>query len=179
MKSPAFLSADHVFRSDSTSKNSLELRTMSWNRDWCSGAWSGSSWKTSGSSGWNNRDWQQARTCSDAPPSDVLHRADFDFKVFCDPHFYDGILLETVSDHQWLGFTIDAKARKAVFNLLTKPWQIRFSASAGSWKLCASSYFSRASLIRQYSWPQEAAPEQIQELTRLYVKFGYPPEVFK
>ena len=37
-------------------------------------------------------------------------------KAFCDPHFYDGIWLETVSDHQWLGFAIDAKARTATFN---------------------------------------------------------------
>ena len=36
-------------------------------------------------------------------------------KAFCDPHFYDGILLETVSDHQWLGFAIDAKARDSNF----------------------------------------------------------------
>ena len=73
-------------------------------------------------------------------------------KAFYDPHFYDGILLETVSDHQWLGFTTDAKARTATFNLPEKPWQIRSPASAGSWKLAASGYFSRASLIRQYAW---------------------------
>ena len=40
-------------------------------------------------------------------------------KAFCDPHFYDGILLETVSDHQWLGFTIDAKARTATADILS------------------------------------------------------------
>ena len=79
-------------------------------------------------------------------------------KAFRDPHFYDGILLETVSDHQWLGFTIDAKARTATFNLPEKPWQIRSPASAGSWKIAASGYFSRASLIRQYAWPPEAIP---------------------
>ena len=62
-------------------------------------------------------------------------------KAFCDPHFYDGIWLETVSDHQWLGFTIDAKARTATFNLPEKPWQIRSPASAGSWKLAASGSF--------------------------------------
>ena len=73
-------------------------------------------------------------------------------KAFYDPHFYDGILLETVSDHQWLGFTTDAKARTATFNLPEKPWQIRSPASAGSWKLAASGYFSRASLIREYAW---------------------------
>ena len=69
-------------------------------------------------------------------------------KAICDPHSYDGILLETVSDHQWLGFTIDAKAQTATFNLPEKPWQIRSPASAGSWKPAASGYFSRASLIR-------------------------------
>ena len=53
-------------------------------------------------------------------------------KAFCDPHFYDGILLETVSDHQWLGFTMDAKARTATFNLPEKPWQIRSPASAAT-----------------------------------------------
>ena len=30
-----------------------------------------------------------------------------------------------------MNVTIDAKARKAVFNLPTKPWQIRSPASAG------------------------------------------------
>ena len=95
-------------------------------------------------------------------------------KAFCDPHFYDGILLETVSDHQWLGFTIDAKARTATLNLPEKPWQIRSSASAGSWKLAASGYFSRASLIRQYAWPPEAIPGQLRRLKQLYVQAGFP-----
>ena len=95
-------------------------------------------------------------------------------KAFCDPHFYDGVLLETVSDHQWLGFTIDAKARTATFNLPEKPWQIRSPASAGSWKLAASGYFSRASLIRQYAWPPEAIPGQLRKLKQLYVQAGFP-----
>ena len=95
-------------------------------------------------------------------------------KAFCDPHFCDGILLETVSDHQWLGFTIDAKARTATFNLPEKPWQIRSPASAGSWKLAASGYFSRASLIRQYGWPPEAIPGQLRRLKQLYVQAGFP-----
>ena len=33
---------------------------MSWNRDWSASSWSSSAWKQGGSSGWNNRDWQQA-----------------------------------------------------------------------------------------------------------------------
>ena len=68
---------------------------------------------------------------------------------FCRPDFYAGIDLEQVQDHQWLGFTIDAFKRTAQFNMPTKPWQIRSPASAGSWRLCASGYFSRAALIRQ------------------------------
>ena len=80
---------------------------------------------------------------------------------FCDPHFYQGIVLERVSDHQWLGFTIDAAARTATFNMPEQPWQIRSPASAGSWKLATSGYFSRASLIRQYAWPPEAIPARL------------------
>ena len=47
----------------------------------------------------------------------------------CRPEFYKGIQLESVEDHQWLGFTIDAPARTATFNLPKKPWQIRSPAS--------------------------------------------------
>ena len=46
-------------------------------------------------------------------------------RASCDPNFYEGILLEKVSDDQWLGFTIDARARKASLNLATKPWRRR------------------------------------------------------
>ncbi|CAE7764973.1 unnamed protein product [Symbiodinium sp. CCMP2592] len=70
---------------------------------------------------------------------------------FCDPNFYDGIQLETVSDHQWLGFTICAKTRSATFNLPEQPWQIRSPNSAGSWQLAASGYFSRL-LIQYHSY---------------------------
>ena len=59
---------------------------------------------------------------------------------FCDPGFYQGIGLETVSDHQWLGFTIDAAARSATFNMPEQPWQLRSPANAGSWKLTTSGY---------------------------------------
>ena len=93
---------------------------------------------------------------------------------FCDPHFYQGIVLERVSDHQWLGFTIDAAARTATFNLPEQPWQIRFPVSAGSWKLATSGYFPRASLIRQYSWPPEAIPAQLRRLKELYAQAGFP-----
>ena len=57
------------------------------------------------------------------------------------PHFYQGIALETVSDHQWLGFTIDPAARTATFNTPEKPCQLHSPASAGSWKLATSGYF--------------------------------------
>ena len=77
-------------------------------------------------------------------------------KRFCDPHFYQGIVLETVSDHQWLGFTINAAAQTATLNLPEQPWQLRSPASAGSWKLAVSGNFSRASLIRQYTSAAQA-----------------------
>ena len=93
---------------------------------------------------------------------------------FCDSHFYQGIVLETVSDHQWLGFTIDAAAQTATFNTPEKPWQLRSPASAGSWKLATSGYFSRASLTRQYTWPPEAIPGQLRQLKQLYVQAGFP-----
>ncbi|CAE7203288.1 unnamed protein product [Symbiodinium sp. CCMP2592] len=95
---------------------------------------------------------------------------------FCDPNFYDGIQLETVSDHQWLGLTICAKTRSATFNLPEQPWQIRSPNSAGSWQLAASGYFSRASLIRQYSWPPESRPGQLRRLKQLYVQEYFNPE---
>ena len=63
---------------------------------------------------------------------------------FCRPDCYKGIQLESVEDHQWLGFTIDASARTATFSLPKKSWQIRSPASAGSWRLAASGFFSRA-----------------------------------
>ena len=93
---------------------------------------------------------------------------------FCDPHFYQGIVLERVSDHQWLGFTIDATARTATFNMPEQPWQLRSPASVGSWKLATSGFFSRASLIRQYTWPPEAIPGQLRQLKRLHVQAGFP-----
>ena len=98
---------------------------------------------------------------------------------FCDPHFYQGIVLERVSDHQWLGFTIDAAARTATFNTPEQPWQIRSPASAGSWKLATSGYFSRASLIRQYAWPPDSIPAQLRRLKQLYVQAGFPANALR
>ena len=62
------------------------------------------------------------------------------------------------------------KPGQQLSNLPEKPWQIRSPASAGSWKLAASGYFPRASLIRQYAWPPEAIPGQLRKLTQLYVQ---------
>ena len=42
-------------------------------------------------------------------------------QAFCDPSFYEGIQLESVTDHQRLGFTIDAPARTAQFNMPVEP----------------------------------------------------------
>ena len=50
-------------------------------------------------------------------------------KAFCGPHFYDGILLETVSDHEWLGFSIDAKARTATFDSFASKCRILEASS--------------------------------------------------
>ena len=58
-------------------------------------------------------------------------------QAFCNPSFYKGIQLESVTDHQWLGFTIDAPSRTARFNMPAQPWQIRSPASAGSWRLAS------------------------------------------
>ena len=93
---------------------------------------------------------------------------------FCASNFYRGIQLETVRDHKWLGFTIDAAARTASFVMPEKPWQIRSPYSAGSWRLCASGYFSRAALIHQYAWPREHISTQLRELKQLYKTAGFP-----
>ena len=71
-------------------------------------------------------------------PSRILQHPQI--RNFCLPDFYEGIQLESVEDHQWLEFTIDAPARTAISNLPTKPWQIRSPASAGSWRLAASGF---------------------------------------
>ena len=101
-------------------------------------------------------------------PSRILQHPQI--RNFCLPDLYEGIQLESVEDHQWLGFTIDAPARTAIFNLPTKPWQIRSPASAGSWRLAASGFFSRAALIRQYAWPKESVLPQIRALQEIYVQ---------
>ena len=99
-------------------------------------------------------------------PSHILQHSQI--QQFCLPDFYKGIQLEPVEDHQWLGFTIDAPARTATFYMPTKPWQVRSPASAGSWQLAASGYFSRAALISQYAWPKELALPQVKALQDIY-----------
>ena len=107
-------------------------------------------------------------------PSHILQQPQI--PKFCLSDFYKGIQPESVQDHQWLGFTIDAPARTATFNLPTKPWQVRSPASAGSWQLAASGFFSRAALIRQYAWPKESALPQIRALQEIYVQAGFPKD---
>ena len=94
-------------------------------------------------------------------------------REFCRPDFNKGIQLESVEDHQWLGVTIHASARTATFNPPKKPWQIRSPASAGSWRLAASGFFSRAALIHQYAWPTESVLPEIQALQEIYVQAGF------
>ena len=94
---------------------------------------------------------------------------------FCHANFYkDSIQLESVDDHKWLGFVIDAKCRTAQFCMPTKPWQLRSTHSAGSWRLCASGYFSRAALMKKYAWPPSDRPRQLQQLRQLYLAAGFP-----
>ena len=215
---------------------------MNHDREWSTASWTTSPWDKSGSSGWNNRDWQRGQSsvpdatvsipssfvsdwgCYDTTPvsnkkffrniqstpwstksglagkdvanlrvAELTRKGLDDYSLrclsilgpkaasqsqqmqhFCDPHFYQGIVLERASDHLWLGFTIDATARTATFNMPEQPWQLRSPASAGSWKLATSGYFSRASLIRQYTWPPETTPGQIRRLKQLYVQAGFP-----
>ena len=91
-------------------------------------------------------------------PSRILQNRQI--RDFCRPDFYKGIQLESVEDHQRLGFTIDASARTTTFELPKKPWQIRSPASAGSWRLAASGFFPRAALIRvQAGLPKDSVPE--------------------
>ena len=97
-------------------------------------------------------------------------------QAFCNPSFYKGIQLESVTDHQWLGFTIDAPSRTAHFNMPVQPWQVRSPASAGSWRLASSGFFSRAALIRQHAWPKESVLPQIRQLREIYVQSGFPRE---
>ena len=107
-------------------------------------------------------------------PSRILQHPQI--RNICLPDFHEGIQLESVADHQWLGFIIDAPARTAIFNLPTKPWQIRSPASAGSWRLAASGFFPRAALIRQNAWPKESVLPQIRALQEIYVHAGFPKD---
>ena len=95
-------------------------------------------------------------------------------KAFCDPHFDDGILLETVSDHQWLGF---AKARTATFNLPEKPWQILADSFASKRRILEASSI-RLLFSSIADWPLRLAPEaipgQLRKLKQLYVQAGFP-----
>ena len=108
-------------------------------------------------------------------PSHILQQSQI--QQFCLPDFYEGIQLESVEDHQWLRFTVDAPAHTATSNLPTKPWQVRSPASAGSWQLAASGFFSRAALISQYAWPEESALAEVRTLQEIYyVQAGFPKD---
>ena len=74
------------------------------------------------------------------------------------------VQLETVSDHKFLSFTINASNRTVVFNLPTETWSSRHPHSAGKWSARASGYHSRKALIRKYAWPPSSRPSQILNL---------------
>ena len=84
------------------------------------------------------------------------------------------IQLETVSDHKFLAFTINAPNRAVVFNLPTDTWSIRHPHSAGTWPARASGYHSRKALIQKYAWPPSSRSYQISCLRQLYLDKGFP-----
>ena len=47
---------------------------------------------------------------------------------------------------------------------------------AGSWRLAASGFFSRAALFRIYARPPESVLPQIRALKEVYVQAGFPRE---
>ena len=99
-------------------------------------------------------------------------------RELCASDFYeDPVQLEAVTDHSWLGFTIDARQRTCFFKIPTQPWQIRAPNSAGSWRLRASGYHSRKALIMQNAWPVSIRKVQVQQLRECYLQAGFPQEV--
>ena len=68
--------------------------------------------------------------------------------------FYGGtIQLEEVTNHQFLGFRLNAADRTVTYMQPDKAWSIRNPLSAGSWSNRISGYLSRKALIVQYAWP--------------------------
>ena len=105
----------------------------------------------------------------------LAHRAVVDFKQL---DFYaHGIQLETVDDHSFLGFKIDCANRTASYMQPSHSWQLRHVNSAGTWRIKAAGFASRAALIRKYAWPPGARPEQVRSLRQFYIQAGFPPEV--
>ena len=103
------------------------------------------------------------------------HRAVTDFKQL---DFYaHGIQLETVDDHSLLGFKIDCANRTVSYVHPSQSWQLRHVHSAGSWRIKAAGFASRAALIRKYTWPPSARPAQVRRLRQFYEQAGFPGDV--
>ena len=65
--------------------------------------------------------------------SDTKHHLLGAIREFKSSYYGSTIQLETVSDHKFLDFTINAPNRTVVFNLPTDTWSIRHPRSAESW----------------------------------------------
>ena len=87
------------------------------------------------------------------------------------------IQLEEVTNHQFLGFRLNAANRTVTYIQPEKAWSIRSPLSAGSWSARMSRYLSRKALIVQYSWPPNPRSKQVQALRNLYIARGFPDSV--
>ena len=99
-------------------------------------------------------------------------------KDFQDLSFYGGtIQFEEVTNHQFLGFRLNAADRTVTYIQPDKAWSIRSPLSAGSWSARISGYLSRKALVEQYSWPPNQRFQQVQALRNLYIARGFPDSV--
>ena len=92
--------------------------------------------------------------------------------------FYGGtIQLEEVTNHQFLGFRLNAANKTVTYIQPEQAWSIRSPLSAGSWSARISGFLSRKALIVQYSWPPNERFQQVQALRNLYIARGFPDSV--
>ena len=102
-------------------------------------------------------------------------------KVLRSPHFYgEPVILEDVEDSQLiLGFKVNVNAGTSNFVLNPAKWTIRSCKSAGSVQYKLSGLRSKASLIRQYAFPNSSKTSALQALANLYIQNGYDAQVIQ
>ena len=83
------------------------------------------------------------------------------------------VCLEAVTDHKFLGFIIDAKARTLQFIMPQHAWQFRNTKSAGSLRMNLSGFRSRVSLIKRYTYPTSQVNPTLKQLIQKYMQFGF------